>query len=164
MLLARSWAAEVEGSRGRFWARGTFLSRRDRFLPRVSSTCGVLGCCPSRVMLDHSGKTPMIRAYHVCCDVSPCRVQLLSGGHEGVLVQWNLSKGTRAYIPRLGGTIKVSERAFRIGDGCFLAADSCNVSTMTAHFWPRCAGDLRQSGLSVSEDRSGLLRELRRLA
>lgn len=37
------------------------------------------------------------------------RVQLFSGGEEAVLVQWNLSKGTKAFLPRLGAPLQVSE-------------------------------------------------------
>ena len=36
------------------------------------------------------------------------RVQLFSGGEEAVLVQWNLSKGTKAFLPRLGAPLQVS--------------------------------------------------------
>ena len=38
----------------------------------------------------------------------PLRVQLFSGGEEAVLVQWNLTKGTKAFLPRLGASIQVS--------------------------------------------------------
>lgn len=37
----------------------------------------------------------------------PTRVQLFSGGQEAVLVQWNLSKGTKAFLPRLGAPLQV---------------------------------------------------------
>jgi hypothetical protein len=30
---------------------------------------------------------------------------MMSGGEEGVLVYWNLNRGTRAFLPRLGGPI-----------------------------------------------------------
>lgn len=35
---------------------------------------------------------------------------MFSGGEEGVLVQWNLNKGTKAFIPRLGATLQVSHQ------------------------------------------------------
>ena len=39
----------------------------------------------------------------VCClAFSPDDAYLLSGGHEGVLVVWDISSGRRTYLPRLG--------------------------------------------------------------
>ncbi|CAN0141241.1 unnamed protein product, partial [Ectocarpus fasciculatus] len=42
-----------------------------------------------------------------CMAVAPDGVQLFSGGEEAVLVQWNLSKGTKAFLPRLGAPLQV---------------------------------------------------------
>ncbi|CAN0527502.1 unnamed protein product, partial [Ectocarpus sp. 8 AP-2014] len=47
-----------------------------------------------------------------CMAVAPDGVQLFSGGEEAVLVQWNLSKGTKAFLPRLGAPLQVSENPF----------------------------------------------------
>lgn len=44
-----------------------------------------------------------------CLSFSPDGFYLMSGGEEGVLVQWNLGRGTEAYMPRLGsGLAQVS--------------------------------------------------------
>eukprot|EP00903_Cladosiphon_okamuranus_P017264 g15909.t1 len=46
-------------------------------------------------------------AYPVrCMAVAPDGVQLFSGGEEAVLVQWNLRKGTQAFLPRLGAPLQ----------------------------------------------------------
>ena len=50
----------------------------------------------------HSGATFLV------WKPTPLRVQLFSGGEEAVLVQWNLAKGTKAFLPRLGASIQVS--------------------------------------------------------
>jgi NET1-associated nuclear protein 1 (U3 small nucleolar RNA-associated protein 17) len=43
----------------------------------------------------------------VCCMAfSPDDAYLLSGGHEGVLVIWDLSSGRRTYLPRLGTCLR----------------------------------------------------------
>ncbi|KAL4450611.1 hypothetical protein ABPG77_000967 [Micractinium sp. CCAP 211/92] len=42
----------------------------------------------------------------VCClEFSPDGTFMLSGGHEGVLVVWDVSSGRRAYLPRLGSCL-----------------------------------------------------------
>lgn len=47
--------------------------------------------------------------------LKPPRVQLLSGGEEAVLVQWNLTKGTKAFLPRLGAPLQVRLKTARFG-------------------------------------------------
>ncbi|KAL4433604.1 hypothetical protein ABPG75_000045 [Micractinium tetrahymenae] len=43
----------------------------------------------------------------VCClEFSPDGTYMLSGGHEGVLVVWDVSSGRRAYLPRLGSCLQ----------------------------------------------------------
>ncbi|CBJ34058.1 conserved unknown protein [Ectocarpus siliculosus] len=53
-----------------------------------------------------------------CMSVAPDGVQLFSGGEEAVLVQWNLSKGTKAFLPRLGAPLQVLHIDCREDVGC----------------------------------------------
>ncbi|CAN0183209.1 unnamed protein product, partial [Ectocarpus sp. 4 AP-2014] len=77
------------------------LTDRLRAAFKVSGSRGVFseGGAPSTDMHWHAHPVR-------CMAVAPDGVQLFSGGEEAVLVQWNLSKGTKAFLPRLGAPLQ----------------------------------------------------------
>lgn len=70
-------------------------------------------------------------------------MQLFSGASEDALVQWNLVKGTKSFLPRLGETIEVMELPAGNGDGRL----SCASLAHGVH-----EGDI-ESEMSVDESR-----------
>ncbi|CAM9591782.1 unnamed protein product [Ectocarpus sp. 12 AP-2014] len=89
------------------------LTDRLRAAFNVSGSRGVFseGVAPSTDMHWHAHPVR-------CMAVAPDGVQLLSGGEEAVLVQWNLSKGTKAFLPRLGAPLQVLHTHYREDVGC----------------------------------------------
>ncbi|CAM9889062.1 unnamed protein product, partial [Hapterophycus canaliculatus] len=81
------------------------MSQWHELTDRLGVAFGVSGCEAS------PGRQPSTdmhwHAHPVrCMAVAPDGVQLFSGGEEAVLVQWNLSKGTKAFLPRLGAPLQ----------------------------------------------------------
>jgi WD40 repeat protein len=73
--------------------------------PAVQQALSTSPCNDCTLYRFTNAPTNTLLHYNTCLHNSDDGQYMMSGGEEGVLVYWNLNRGTRAFLPRLGGPI-----------------------------------------------------------